>query len=581
MKQPPNLNHKQTQPNLTANGKVVNKSLESSGDLESIFLEKAFVSQDLPELVYPTTRSSLTPKTALYVAEIDGEFCLLDYTKEPDPAPTPLKAIDSGISQSLSSIVPESNSNLAKTKTNASSSSPFWGKKGLLIGVGLGILMTLGATRLFVAPNTAERQEPQLANVTESIAPAQAVTVTEVTTTDINSNLAASGTVTAYEQTPVMSQAAGLQIIEILADRGDFVNRGQVLARLNNRALTAQKKEAEAAVAQAEARLDELQAGSRAEEIAQAQARVADAETAVVKAESDLELIQTRVERNRSLWAEGAITRDSFDEVLNQERVAQSDLAGAKAKLREAQQALSQLKAGSRPQTIAQAQAELAQAQGRLQVIEAQLADTVITASSSGIIASREARVGQITSVSETLFTIIQDGRLELRLKIPETQIGQIEPGQKVQISSNANRNLNLTKSKQAPSLHGGVPWTGEVREIDPLIDDSSRQALVKVDLPNGTNLKPGMFLQAAIDTATNQGQAVPIEALLPQSGNTAIAFVVQNDNTVKAQTVTMGEILSAQRVEVIEGLESGDRIVLKGAAYLKDGDRIKISNDK
>ncbi|MDJ0596576.1 MAG: efflux RND transporter periplasmic adaptor subunit [Pleurocapsa sp. MO_226.B13] len=566
MKQPPNFNHKQTQPNLATKGKVDNKSLESSGDLESIFLEKAFVSQDLPELVYPTTRSSLTPETALYVAEIDGEFCLLDYTKEPDPTPTPLKPIDSGISQSLSSIVPESNSNLAKTKTNASSSSPFWGKKGLLIGMGLGILMTLGATRLVVAPNTADRQEPELANVTESIAPAQAVTVTEVTTTDINSNLAASGTVTAYEQTPVMSQAAGLQITEILADRGDFVNRGQVLARLNNRALTAQKKEAEAAVAQAEARLDELQAGSRAEEIAQAQARVADAETAVVKAESDLELIQTRVERNRSLWAEGAITRDSFDEVLNQERVAQSDLAGAKAKLREAQQALSQLKAGSRPQTIAQAQAELAQAQGRLQVIEAQLADTVITAPSSGIIASREARVGQIASVSETLFTIIQDGRLELRLKIPETQISQIEPGQKVQISSNANRNLNLT---------------GEVREIDPLIDDSSRQALVKVDLPSSTNLKPGMFLQAAIDTATNQGQTVPIEALLPQSGNMAIAFVVQNDNTVKAQRVTMGEILSAQRVEVIEGLESGDRIVLKGAAYLKDGDRIEISSDK
>ena len=153
-----------------------------------------------------------------------------------------------------------------------------------------------------------------------------------------------------------------------------------------------------------------------------------------------------------------------------------------------------------------------------------------------------------------------------MRLKIPETQISQIEPGQKVQISSNANRNLNLT---------------GEVREIDPLIDDSSRQALVKVDLPSSTNLKPGMFLQAAIDTATNQGQTVPIEALLPQSGNMAIAFVVQNDNTVKAQRVTMGEILSAQRVEVIEGLESGDRIVLKGAAYLKDGDRIEISSDK
>ena len=87
------------------------------------------------------------------------------------------------------------------------------------------------------------------------------------------------------------------------------------------------------------------------------------------------------------------------------------------------------------------------------------------------------------------------------------------------------------------------------------------------------------MLLQATISTDTNQGQAVPIEALLPQSGNRAIAFVVQSDNTVKAQNVIMGEILTEQKVEVVDGLEPGERIVLKGAAYLKDGDRIAIAN--
>ena len=72
----------------------------------------------------------------------------------------------------------------------------------------------------------------------------------------------------------------------------------------------------------------------------------------------------------------------------------------------------------------------------------------------------------------------------------------------------------------------------------------------------------------------------MPIEALLPQTGNKAIAFVVQPDNTVKAQNVVMGEILPEQRVEVVEGLKPGDRIVLKGAAYLKDGDKVAISKD-
>ncbi|WP_319418960.1 efflux RND transporter periplasmic adaptor subunit [Pleurocapsa sp. FMAR1] len=326
----------------------------------------------------------------------------------------------------------------------------------------------------------------------------------------------------------------------------------------------AQKAEAEGSVAQVQARLDELQAGTRTEEIAQAEAKVDNSRSAIAKAESELKLVQKRVERNRNLQTEGAITRDSFDEVLNQEQVTKSDLAGAKANFQEAKQALVQLKAGSRPQTIAQAQAELVQAKGRLEGIEAQLADTTVVAPTSGIIASRDAKVGQITSASQMLFSIIENGRLELGLQIPETLIGKIKPGQLVQISSNANRDLDLT---------------GKVREIDPLIDDSSRQATVEVDLPSGTNLKPGMFLNAAVSTNTSKGQAVPIKALLPQSDNQAIAFVLQSDNTVKAQTVKMGEILSGEKVEVIEGLQSGDRIVIEGAAYLKDGDRVKVSN--
>ena len=421
----------------------------------------------------------------------------------------------------------------------------------------------MGASRLFPNSATSNRAESPVPEIAKSNSPAQAVTVVEVETAAIDSVLDASGTVRAVERIPVMSQASGLQVQEVLAERGDYVERGQVLARLNNRALLAQKVEAEAAVAQFRSALDELQAGSRVEEIAQAEFRVANAKSAVIQAESDLELVQTRVERNRSLQQEGAITRDRFDEILNQEKVAQSDLVGAKASLNEAQQALAQVKAGSRRQTIAQAEAQLIQAQGRLQAIEAQLEDTVIVAPSSGIIVAREARVGQITSTSEMLFSIVQNGRLELRLQVPETLIGKIKSGQSVSVTSNADSSLKLT---------------GKVREIDPLINDSSRQAVVKVDLPSNPKLKPGMFLQGAINTDTNQGLAVPIEVLLPTSGNKAITFVLQSDNTVKAQTIKMGEILDGQKIEVTNGLKSGDRIVLKGAAYLKDGDLVKVN---
>ncbi|MEM8723427.1 MAG: efflux RND transporter periplasmic adaptor subunit [Cyanobacteria bacterium P01_G01_bin.39] len=552
------INHHSEELKHSQNNQIFDSLLEN---FEQIALENSFVESDISEQANIRSTSVHIPQQALYIVEIDEQFYLLDYlVRGYEPKPVLLTA--DNLDQSSTSPTANTSLSLQNKDNSQSKSSSVRGKKAVFLGVGLGILLTLGATRIFTPQVATEPPEAKL--VSESNAVAQTVTIAEVTTTDIDSRLNVSGTVQAYERTPVMSQISGLQIVDVMVERGDYVKQGQVLARLNNRVLNAEQVQAQAAVNQAQARLNELQAGSRGEEIAQAESRVANAQSAIAETESELELIQKRVERNTNLQSEGAISRDQLDEVLNQARVAESKLAAAKANLNERQQALAQLKAGSRPQIIAQAQAELAQAQGRLQAIEAQLEDTTVTAPRAGIIASREAKVGQTTDTSEMLFTIIQDGRLELSLQVPETLIGTIQPGQTVQITAN-NQNLELT---------------GKVREIDPLIDNNSRQATVKVDLPSGANLKPGMFLQAAINTDTNQGLAVPIEALLPQSENRAIAFVVQPDNTVKAQQVSLGEILSEQRVEIVEGLQPGDRIVLKGAVYLKDGDKVAISQE-
>ncbi len=65
--------------------------------------------------------------------------------------------------------------------------------------------------------------------------------------------------------------------------------------------------------------------------------------------------------------------------------------------------------------------------------------------------------------------------------------------------------------------------------------------------------------------------------AVLPQSDGSAIAYVLQADNTVKAQPVEMGEILPSEKVEIESGLQVGDRVVVKGAAYLKEGDLVEV----
>jgi HlyD family secretion protein len=436
------------------------------------------------------------------------------------------------------------------------------GGKGLVLGIGIGVLFALGATHLVSSQQSdAPTAAPPVAT---SSAPSQSVTVAQVTSETVSRRLDATGSVAAFEMNPVMSQATGLQIQQVLVEQGQVVKAGQLLARLDDSVLQAQLSQAQASVAQAEARLAELRAGSRNEEIARAKEAVKSAESAVTAAESDLELARTRVDRNKMLQAEGAIARDRLDEVYNQERSSRSQLEQAQARLREANQQLAQLQAGPRREVITQAEAQLAQAQAQVQSTIAQLNNTRIVAPVSGKIAERNARVGDVTSGSQTLFKIIENGRLELIVNVPETQLPQIQPGQSVTITSDADSSLQLS---------------GKVREIDPMIDEASRQAQVKIDLPASAALKPGMFLRASITTSAAQGLTLPAKAILPQSDGSAIAYILQPDNTVKAQAVEVGELLGDNRVEIKSGLSVGDGVVVKGAAYLKDGDKVNVVN--
>ncbi|NEP04149.1 MAG: efflux RND transporter periplasmic adaptor subunit, partial [Okeania sp. SIO4D6] len=123
----------------------------------------------------------------------------------------------------------------------------------------------------------------------------------------------------------------------------------------------------------------------------------------------------------------------------------------------------------------------------------------------------------------------------------------------------------------------------GIVREIAPLVKEQTREATVKIDLPNSNLLRPGMFLRATITTATNQGLKIPAKAVLPQANGQSIVYVLQNNNQVKAVPVEVGKILSKNsnlanaKIEVKQGLKLGNRVVVSGAVYLKDGDIVKV----
>jgi RND family efflux transporter MFP subunit len=192
--------------------------------------------------------------------------------------------------------------------------------------------------------------------------------------------------------------------------------------------------------------------------------------------------------------------------------------------------------------------------------VEAQLKNTRVISPVRGKIVKRNAKLGDITSSQTPLFEIIEDNRLELQLKVPENQLKTIRIGQSVAIYSDSDNRIKLE---------------GQIREIYPTVDANSRQALIKVSLPGDTSLKPGMFLEGAIITKTATSKTIPMEAVLPQADGTSLVYVLQADNTVRSQRVKIGEIMADQRVEILEGLNPGDQVIVKGGTSLKDGDAV------
>ena len=249
-----------------------------------------------------------------------------------------------------------------------------------------------------------------------------------------------------------------------------------------------------------------------------------------------------------------------------------AQLRSATAKVNSANASISSAKADvdSALSNIDSAKADVGTNEARLGEEKTQLAQTLVKAPDNGIVAERIARVGDVTTGSKMLFSIIKDNQLELQLEVPETQFSQVKVGTKVQISSDADSRIKMS---------------GIVREIAPLVNEETREATVKIDLPNSDLLRPGMFLRATITTATNQGLKIPAKAVLPQADGKSIVYVLVDNNQVKAVPVEVGEILSKNsdlanaEIEVKNGLELGSKVVVAGAGYLKDGDIVKVIN--
>ncbi|MEW6519738.1 MAG: secretion protein HlyD [Thermodesulfobacteriota bacterium] len=205
------------------------------------------------------------------------------------------------------------------------------------------------------------------------------------------------------------------RIAEILVEEGDRVQAEQILARLDQAPYEDELQLALAREAQAAAMLKKLEAGTRPQEIAQAEALVRERQATVHN-------LQTEYQRLKNLIDSGAVSRQSFDN-------ASAALDEATARLATAREGLHLSREGFRSEDIEAARAELQAATARLAGARTRLADTEIKAPREGTILTRVEEAGAIVGSGQTVLTLSLDSPLWIRAYVEEPDLGRVYPG--------------------------------------------------------------------------------------------------------------------------------------------------------
>lgn len=346
-----------------------------------------------------------------------------------------------------------------------------------------------------------------------------AITVSTVEKRVLRDRVIVSGLVNPVESVQVAPLIEGQPIEVLLADVGDWVEEGQVLATLSKTTLELQKSQYQASLASAEAT------------IAQAEAQLLEA-----KASSDE--AQRVNERTAALLKQGTAAQAAADQ-------ASANAIASTARVTVATQSLEA------------ARAQLALVQAQLENVELQLARTEVKAPVSGEITHRNAVVGSVASASgQPMFTMIRDGALELSADVAEIDLTRLMPGLK------------------ATMVAVGSPdkLSGTVRLVEPTIDPTTRLGRARVTIDNADAVRAGMFMDAELLVAEREAVAVPVTAVGSTAEGTTVMTV--NDGVVKRTLVKTG-IRDGGWVEIVEGIAVGDTVVTKAGAFVRDGDRI------
>jgi membrane fusion protein, multidrug efflux system len=243
-----------------------------------------------------------------------------------------------------------------------------------------------------------------------------------------------------------------------------------------------------------------------------------------------------------------------------------ADLAAARAALVDSESQYRRSKELFKTRVVSESQLEQLEAQrdadlAAVNAAQARLDHTVIRAPFTGQLGLRRVSMGSIVGPSTVITTLDDTSSIKLDFNVPEVFLARLEPG------------LTVTAHSAAwPDL----TFSGEVTAIDTRVDPVSRTVIVRALLPNDDRrLRPGMFLTVTVLKEDVESLMIPEQAIVPERSNQYV-LVVGPDSVVERRQVETGRRRPGE-VEILEGLEPGERVITEGTQKARPGQQVEI----
>lgn len=422
---------------------------------------------------------------------------------------------------------------------------------------------------------------PTRAEVRPAEEPPVPVEVALVSKQTVERTVEVSGSLTSARVAEVFARQAG-PVARVLVSDGARVAAGQALVVLDASQAAIRVRQAAAGVAAAEARVALLTAGARPQERLQAADAVRQAESALATAESNLaharvtlQTAQASLARMEALFREGGVSQAQVDQARWEADRARAQVQSAEAQVRSteaaahaARQQQSLVDAGPRPEEVAAARAQLAQAEAVLLEARQALAEMTIRAPFAGRVARVQVSPGDFVSSGEfgsvPVAVVYDDRALEAEVTVGERESGLVRPGQPATLR---------------PEIAAGGTLSAVVKNVTPLADARSRAVTVRLRIIGETpgTLLPGSFVRGTIVVERRRGALTVPRAALRGDGRPAVWVV--RDGTIEVRVVTTG-LTAGNRVEVT-GLREGEQVVILGPEHLAPGTRVTVTRQE